>query len=182
MLNMCKWTWACAVVIGLGPWCVDEPRGTARERPTAMHRHLRHAPNTTSNVSQYKWKLLLKVIHSCLIKLNEIAVFLLFFTDDVRHKARVHTTVLVPYQRKKVMKRCRDSRISSSCSYLRKLLGAITQLVVRDWNACGGGRREGPTTNSYKLIHLSGSRLATAAIRVEYFIIPSEHYSLGTGY
>lgn len=39
VLNMCKWTWACAVVIGLGPWCVDEARGTAAHdpRPTAMH-------------------------------------------------------------------------------------------------------------------------------------------------
>lgn len=26
------------------------------------------------------------------------------------------------------------------CGYLKKLLGAITQLVVRDWNACGEGR------------------------------------------
>lgn len=43
------------------------------------------------------------------------------------------------------------SQRPSQFGYLRKLLGAITAVVVRDWNAPG----EGPATNSYKLIHLS---------------------------
>lgn len=55
----------------------------------------------------------------------------------------------------------REEDVHCYCNYLRKLLGAITQLVVRDWNAWRRAADEGPTTNSYKLIHLSRSRLAT---------------------
>lgn len=39
-------------------------------------------------------------------------------------------------------------------------------------------RGEGPTTNSYKLIHLSGNESRPTAIRTEYFIILS-WFSIG---
>lgn len=39
-------------------------------------------------------------------------------------------------------------------------------------------RARGPTTNSYKLIHLSGNESRPTAIRVEYFIISEQFFIL----